>query len=62
MMTIEDLSAIIETMKNKEKLAQINFIIQCSNEGSISHKKADIQINKIIRANNNEWKQWSATQ
>lgn len=54
---INDLSGIIETMNNKEKLEQINFIIRCSCEGSITHEEADRQINKIIRAKNNEWKQ-----
>ncbi len=56
-MDIKDLPAIIETMDNKEKKAQISFIIKCSCDGSISHDEADEEINKIIRSKNNEWKQ-----
>ena len=56
-MDVKDLPDIIETMENKEKMAQISFIIRCSCEGLISHEKADIEINKIIRSKNDKWKQ-----
>ena len=56
-MDLKDLPAIMETMDNKEKMAQISFIIKCSCAGEISHDEADAQINKIIRSRNDEWKQ-----
>ena len=56
-MDIKDLPDIIETMDNKEKMAQISFIIQSSCKGLISYDEADIEINKIIRSKNNDWKQ-----
>ena len=54
---VSDLPGIIETMNNKEKMAQISFIIQSSCKGLISYDEADIEINKIIRSKNDEWKQ-----
>lgn len=56
-MDIKDLPALIETMNNKEKLDQINFIIKSSCDGFISFDEADLQIDNIIRSKNDEWKQ-----
>ena len=57
MMDIKDLPSIIETFNNQEKIDQISYVIRCACKGLISHDQADVEINKIIRSKNNDWKQ-----
>ena len=55
-MDVKDLPSIIEAFNNQEKLDQISYIIRCACEGSITHDRADVEIDKIIRSKNNDWK------
>lgn len=56
-MDITDLPALIAAFGDKEKQDQINFIIKCANERKITFAQADAEIEKIIRAKGDEWKQ-----
>lgn len=56
-MDVKDLPQLLETFDNQEKLDQISYVIRCACKGSISHDQADIEIDKIIRSKNDDWKQ-----
>jgi len=55
MTDISDLPAIIETMGNKEKLAKISFIIKSSCAGLITFDEVDLQIDRIIHSEDDDW-------
>jgi len=55
MTDISDLPAIIETMGNKEKMDKISFIIKCSCKGLLSFDEVDLQIDRIIHSEDDDW-------
>ncbi len=55
MTDIDDLPAIIETMGNKEKMDKISFIIKSSCAGLLTFDEVDLQIDRIIHSEDNDW-------